>query len=83
MHESKPFSVGAWEPGERKDDSLTASLTKLGFASEDGNLFTRGSMDVRLSDGEVFYSDKAILSNCRSIAMVKNLFYQITGQAIG
>jgi hypothetical protein len=84
MHESKPFSVGAWGPGERKDDSLTAeSLTKLGFASEDGHLFTRGSMDVRLSDGEVFYGDKAILSNCRSIAMVKNLFYQITGQAIG
>jgi hypothetical protein len=82
--QEKTFNIGAYGPGEKKDDSVTAqSLTALGFVSDDGIVFTRGRMDVRLSDGEVFYGDKAILSNCQSIAVIKNLFYQITNLAIG
>lgn len=81
MHESKPFSIGAWGPEEKKDDNPNdETLTDAGFVSTDGSIYARADMTYSLSTGQVFYNGKLILDELRSIAQLTALFTTITGQ---
>jgi hypothetical protein len=84
MSESRPFSIGVYGPGEKKDDSLTGErLAEMGFVSTDGIEYVRGSMEYNLGSGDIYWGGKGIINGCRSVSQLAGLFYQICGQKIG